>query len=126
MEKEFIPDNDNLLRRISNEMVKNGKVQPLAFDLRPKDRGCLSVNWDKYSSPEETIKQSTDPKYSGCLSINAGSVRKNELSVEHEPSINNRAHSIIFKNGAVSHFGFNKERRLLSQLSKIIINPVDY
>jgi hypothetical protein len=93
-----------------------GAIRPTPSD------GAVSVDWDKYSSPEETRQRAIGnplERY-GVVEFQAGQVRSIEgLSVEHSPDheFNNRAHSSIL--------GLNvagaKKTKLRNRL--IMLNP---
>ncbi len=93
--KEEISDKDSLFRRICKTMLEGEQILPAAFKVRPQDKGCISVDWEKYSTPYDTIKRSIVKDYNGCISVKAGNVRSIELEVEHKPSKDNRSHSVI-------------------------------
>lgn len=73
------------------------KILPSAFDPQPKPNSVeMSVNWDKYSTAEETRNQARKPEKNGVLNFITSNVRNTpiSLSVSHKPS-SKRAHSII-------------------------------
>lgn len=73
------------------------KILPSAFDPQPKPNSVeMSVNWDKYSSAEETKNLARKPEKNGVLNFITSHVRNIpiNLKVSHKPS-SIRAHSII-------------------------------
>jgi len=56
----------------------------------------MSVDWEKYSSAQETRERAPNPSQNGVIALVTGDVRGIEgLSVEHEPIRSNRAHTGI-------------------------------
>lgn len=96
-----IPNEDSLYLRVHRNNIDFEildpikKIKPMAFDPHPMGSTGLSVNWQKYSNPEETKNQARKPHENGVLSCVVLNVRGiNPLDVEHCPS-SNRAHSHI-------------------------------
>lgn len=97
---EHIPDEDHIYMRIHKANIDasivddNEKILIGAFNIKGDDG--LSVNWSKYSSPSETIK---NPDVNGVVSIGVRNIRDVSLNVIHDPistlTIDNRAHSLI-------------------------------
>jgi hypothetical protein len=71
-------------------------IKPVAFD--PKGIG-LSVDWSKYSTPEDTLKRAKKPEKNGVVSMSVDGVRKKPLPLDvlHKPSNSNYSHSEIFE-----------------------------
>lgn len=98
-QSEYIPHNHDLYRRaLPIQCSKTtGRLTAAAFKLR-KTEDKLSVNWSKYTTPEET---SVDPNpiFEGRIlfvgAIQAKIPREQDLEVLHTPGRNNRAHSSI-------------------------------
>jgi hypothetical protein len=92
--KEVISDADHLYMRVHEVFVSDEGVAPGAF----KDhQGGMSTDWEKYSTPEETRQRAKEPLRNGVIQLVAGSVRGIPgLSVEHTPSLDNRAHTDVF------------------------------
>ncbi len=81
--KEDIPDNASLFMRIHKRFILAGDVGPHAF--RDHARG-MSVDWDKYSTPQETRNRARIASDNAVISLVAGAVRAIEpLVVEHAP-----------------------------------------
>ncbi len=70
----------------------DGAVSPSAF----KDRGdSMSMDWSRYSTPEEARDRAREPLDNGVLSFVAGYVREIPLEVTHAPVPENRAHTDV-------------------------------
>lgn len=91
---EEIPDADSVFMRARREHIRDGELLPGVF----KDRGGMSVNWDKYASAEDTKKQaSKNPDHNAVISMPVVEIRKiDDLRVEHTPETTNQAHSDVF------------------------------
>jgi hypothetical protein len=95
---EDIPDEDRLFLRVHREQVRptGGKLHPGVF----REHGdSMSVDWERYSRPEESRNRATHPEHVGIVQLVAGGVRTIDgLSVLHAPdrARNNRAHSGVF------------------------------
>lgn len=74
------------------------KIKPVAFDPQPKTQGSvkMSVNWEKYSTPDSTQKSARNPDKNGVVSFISHVVRSSpvNLNLTHAPT-SNRAHSHI-------------------------------
>lgn len=120
-EVETIPDNHFVFRRIPDKLFKEGQISPGAFLNRGDG---MSVDWQKYSTPEETRNrvsiQELDPLEFGVVKIEAVEIReiKNQI-LNHAPSKSNRAHSTVF--GPTN----NKIRRKFQQCAIMIIKPFE-
>ncbi len=89
---EEIPDHANLYKRIHKNHIQNGGIIPGAF----RDYE-MSVDWDKYSTPEETRKRGSQQatKY-GVVALQARAARNVPgQDVVHTPASSNRAHSDV-------------------------------
>lgn len=116
-EIESIPDAADAWRLIPSHMVKKGSRIPSESMFVPDVDG-LSVDWSKYSSPEESLirtgltfrfnsSEFKDPSRFLVFKLNVGQVRKQEgiIAVNHTPIFqgnppskgnpNNRSHSSI-------------------------------
>ena len=93
---EDIPNDAIVYRRISHDQFFNGRVTTAAFIPRKIDKGELSVNWNKYSTPESTVNEEFErnrqSKYNGCISLKVNAVREIDLEVEHRPRENKQEH----------------------------------
>jgi len=105
---EQIPDHDRLFLRVHITWVPDRKIVPGIFR---EHGGAMSVDWEKYSTAEETRLRGRDPEKNGVVSLVAGAVRAIEqMTVEHEPIRSNRAHSGIH--------GLNSRGQLSAQVMK--------
>ncbi len=94
-EVEVIPDPACLYMRIHQNSIQNGTIVPGAF----KNRGNgMSVDWDKYSTPEESRRRARKPAENGIVRLVASDVRAvPNQEVIHSPDLerHNRAHSEV-------------------------------
>lgn len=87
---EHIPDEENLYYRIHKVFFKDNAIQPSAFT----DKGNgMSMDWQKYSTPEESQIRSKVKADNGIVSFSASAIRSLNLNLIHSPSKTNRAHS---------------------------------
>ena len=108
---EIIASNQSLYYRINKvniEIEETGKkrIKPVAFDPMPKpDSVELSVEWSKYTTPEETKQRARKPENNGVLSFNSDKIRNKpvNLDVRHHPTqlnpitgYHNQSHSLVF------------------------------
>jgi hypothetical protein len=108
---EEIPDEHSLLMRVHKGHIKpDGSLGPGAF----KNRGDgMSTDWDRYSTPEETLHRAKNPKENGVIEMMVGKVRTvPEQKVEHTPMTENRAHTDVFGEK-------NKDPEVRTQLRRI-------
>jgi hypothetical protein len=94
---EHIPNEDRIFLRVHVNDVKasEGKLHPGVFR---EQRGSLSVDWEKYSTSEESRNRARNPAKVGIVALVTGGVRSiDDLAVLHEPDEgrNNRAHSAV-------------------------------
>lgn len=89
---EDIPDLDLLFKRVHRKLFKaDGTIMTGAFS-----NAEMSVDWARYSAPEETRGRKGNPEDNAVAQMCAGDVRKiPEQSVVHEPTTPNRAHSHV-------------------------------
>ena len=107
---EEIPDADSVFMRAHRDNFRDGELQPGAF----KDRGNgMSVNWDKYSSAQETKRQATKtPDNNAVVIMVVRDIRDiDDLKVKHTPQPLNQAHSDV--HGLLSGREHRTEMRLL-------------
>ncbi len=93
---EEIPDPDRLFLRVHSGLVPDGILHPNVFR---EQHGSMSVDWERYSTPEESRRRAIQPAQNGIIALFAEIVRSIEpLEVRHEPDWvrNNRAHSAIY------------------------------
>ncbi len=90
---ESIPDVDNVFMRAHRMHFRNGQLQPGVF--RQHGDG-MSVDWEKYTTPQETRHRAAKPPDNAVLGATAGGIRKiGGLQVQHKPERINRAHSNV-------------------------------
>lgn len=89
-----IPDADFVYMRAHRNLIPKGKIEPGVF--REQD-GSMSVDWDRYSTPQATQARAVNPAANAVLKMNVGGIRKiDSIRVEHSPIPTNRAHSDVF------------------------------
>jgi len=90
---ELIPDEDILLRRIPRQFIKGSYISTRAFSF---DADGCSVNWAKYSTPEEVRQtEAHPPEYYMVGSLETGKTRQCGLNVQHAPVNDNRSYALI-------------------------------
>jgi hypothetical protein len=90
---EHIPEPDRLFMRVHVKLLPTRQLHAGIFRER---LGAMSVDWERYSSAEDTRGRAPNPDENGVIALITGDVRRIEgLSVEHEPLRSNRAHSGI-------------------------------
>ncbi len=98
-EAEDVPDPDFLFMRVHYRFLdQDGEPMPGAFRNRPDESGGMSVDWQKYSTPQETRARARDPSANIVIEFLAGAVRKiPNQTVVHTPDADryNRAHTDI-------------------------------
>ncbi len=106
---EYIPDPDHLFMRVAKGWLPSGALHPGIFR---EIAGAISVDWEKYSTAQQTRDRAPKPSQFGVVELVTGKVRKIEgLSVQHEPTGENRAHSGIHGLKFPSRFRLKKARR---------------
>lgn len=55
----------------------------------------MSVNWSKYATPQQSKNLAKNPVDNAVLGLHVGKIRRIPLIVNHNPTKNNRAHSLI-------------------------------
>jgi hypothetical protein len=90
---EVIPDDDSLYYRIHEVNVRNGEILPVAF----REIGAgMSTDWNKYSTPKESLARAKNPNKNGIVSFVVLNLRNDlNLSVEHTPTDKNRSHTNV-------------------------------
>jgi hypothetical protein len=79
--------------RVPVQWLPARQIHPGVFR---ETEGGMSVDWEKYSTAQETRDRARNPDQNGVIALVAVDVRGIEaLSVEHEPIRSNRAHSGI-------------------------------
>jgi len=90
---EQIPDPDRLFMRVPVGWLPAGILHPGVFR---EIEGAISVDWEKYTTAQQTRDRARNPSKTGVVALVAGEVRAVDgLSVQHEPIRPNRSHSGI-------------------------------
>jgi hypothetical protein len=121
-EIEHIPDGDDAFMRAHSDHFRSGDLQPGVFQVR---NGGMSVDWAKYSTPEETRQRGRKPLQNAVISLPVLKVRGiNGLDVTHAPTQPpkplNRAHSNVV-GIPTSPVQLTKTRVLLLDVYSILI-----
>ena len=116
---EAIPDEALVFMRAHKTRIKNGLPTPSAF--APKGNGRLSVEWEKYATPEQTRLRGKVPEDNAVVQMVTGQIRgiREDLDVEHVPLETNQAHSEI--NIPLDHVEQTQVRLLLNRIATVII-----
>jgi hypothetical protein len=115
-EIEEIPNQSLIYMRVHKNEMKNGKPLPFTFRIRPGHTG-MSVDWDKYATPEETQLRAKNPADNAVIAMLVGDVRQiPEHEVLHQPISSNRAHSEVMGEKTT------EARVLFSRLYKLVIS----
>lgn len=87
---EAVPDEDSVYMRAHRGFLGRGGIAPGVF--RSHDGG-MSVDWSKYSTPEQTRMRAKSPEDNAVIEMNVGRIRAmSSLNVLHAPLRENRAH----------------------------------
>lgn len=113
-QKEYIPDEDSLYRRIHPDHYVEEEDRVASGAFRGRDDYELSVNWDKYTTPEKAIRKY--PRHH-LASLQARVPREVNQTVEHTPSHRDRSHSSIIGKKTIAI------ARHLARNSILIIRP---
>lgn len=90
---EEIPDQDTLYYRIHQSYVIKSNLKPSAFG---EIGDGMSTDWAKYSStPLDARNRAKKTERNGIISLKAGGLRQLKLTVIHDPSKDNRSHSLV-------------------------------
>ncbi|SCX18957.1 hypothetical protein [Flavobacterium saliperosum] len=97
-----LPDEHHVYMRVHKQNIDfkatspNRMIRPVAFDA--KGEGGLSVDWSKYSTPQQSLERAKVPESNGVISMPIKGIRANPLplSVLHVPEETNYSHSEIF------------------------------
>lgn len=105
---EEIPNSNKLYCRVHKANVREGELLPIVFKERGEgDEKGLSVDWERYSTPDDTRKRAKNPELNGVVNFVAGKIRElpMNLTVNHAPLyyselatktlIDNQSHSNI-------------------------------
>lgn len=113
---EEILDADDTYYRVHQNIVPNGELRPAIFR---EQEGSMSVDWGKYSTPEETrARGRSEASAYGVVTLVAGEIRSIEgMEVDHSPTRENRAHSEVYGMGAQKPRKTEIRLRLYNQLN---------
>ena len=122
-EAEYIPDESGTYMRAHSTFFRDQILLPGVFNKRG---GGMSVDWEKYSTPEETRQRANgDPLANAVIRLPAVGIRDiNDLDVthtpDHTPGSPNRAHSDVvgIPEGGVE---LTEIRASLLDIAKIVI-----
>jgi len=93
--KENIPDQALMFMRVHRNFLDD-KGDPTPGVFRNHNKG-MSVDWNKYSTPKETLSRARKPAENGIIQMVARNIRQlPSQTVEHSPLEANRAHSEVF------------------------------
>src|SRR6266704_4421132 len=119
---EPIPDSDNVFMRAHRMHFRNSELQPGVFRLHGDG---MSVDWEKYSTPQETKNRAAKPVDNAVIGTRVGQIRGlSGLEVQHKPEPVNRAHSNVLGLPAHSTPELVEVRLKLLRISKVLL-PLD-
>jgi hypothetical protein len=99
-ESEDIPSEDSLLMRVHQTFLDDeGEPIPAAFRNQPPKTGGMSTDWERYSTPEETMARAREPMANIVIALLTGAVRgiPNQVVVHTPDAVTrNRAHTDVF------------------------------
>jgi len=100
---------------------RDGNLAPGVF--RKRGRG-MSVDWDKYSSPQETKSRAKQPSENAVVQMPVAGIRATfDLDIERTPEPENRSHSDVL--GIPDDEGLTEIRILLLNLAEVVL-PLSY
>lgn len=71
---------------------RNGRLAPGVF--REIGDG-MSTDWNKYSTPIDSVCRAKTPKDNGIVSLKVKGIRRINLAVNHSPGPKNMAHTLV-------------------------------
>jgi hypothetical protein len=94
---EVIPDQARTYMRAHQKYFRDDALQPGVFKAHD---GGMSVDWEKYSTPEESRQRAKEPLRNAVICLIVEGIRDIEnLEVQHSPDTTcnppNRAHSDV-------------------------------
>ena len=91
---EEIPDAGRLFMRVHHQWLDpEGLPAPGAFE---DHEGSMSTDWEKYSTPQDTLQRALTLARRGVVLMTAGDVREiPNLRVTHTPAPQNQAHTDV-------------------------------
>jgi hypothetical protein len=117
---EIIPDAHNVLMRAHREYFSQttGELQPGVFQA--KEDEYMSVDWEKYSTPQATRQRARNPERNAVISLLARGIRDiDSLDVIHKPEPDNCAHSGVVLPGNREELA--EIRVLLLRIAQIVL-----
>jgi len=94
--QEQIPDEERLFMRVHKSLLVDGELVPGVFR---EQKGSISTDWERYSTPQQSLARAAKPAENGIIALLTEGVRSvPPLNVVHEPrpALNNRAHTNIY------------------------------
>jgi len=114
---EEIPNADSVFMRAHKTHFRGGDLEPSVFKAQD---GAMSVDWDKYSTKEETKQRAKKPTDNAVVSLSVGGIRKiKDLNVIHTPEPTNKAHSEV--NLPDNRVDYIEARLRLHRLAEIVL-----
>ena len=91
---EIIPDSNSVFMWAHKDRMKTGSPSVSTFTSHG---GGMSVDWDRYSSAEQTRQRAKIPNDNAVISLGVGDIRaiNDSLDVTHTPISGNQAHSEV-------------------------------
>lgn len=125
---EHIPDEADVYLRAHRKHLRDRTLLPGVFQ---EHDGGMSVDWEKYSTPEETRQRARKPMDNAVVSLPVGGIRDIKirdtqiLEVTHEPDTEspNQAHSEVF--GLPEGEDLTEVRMLLLDISTVVLHLTD-
>ncbi len=115
---EEIPDADSVFMRAHKTHFRDGDLEPSVF--KAQEGPGMSVDWDKYSSKEETRQRGKTPNDNAVIVLLVRGIRKiDALDVKHMPEPDNRAHSEV--NLSNKREELTEARLLLKRLALVVL-----
>jgi hypothetical protein len=91
---EIIPDEARMYMRAHAVYFKGPDLQPGVFKNQDGD---MSIDWEKYSTPQEAQLRAKNPSKNAVICLLAEDIRDiDTLTLNHTPIPSNRAHSSVF------------------------------
>ncbi len=121
---ESIPDTDWLFRRVHVHLLSNRQNQENIPPIVFWDHNGISVDWSKYSTPNESRQRAKDPSQNGIIQIGVQAILSfRSLSVVHAPIQENRAHANILGMHNCSKVDQTDIRKRLARIAQWALKP---
>ena len=92
---EEIPGRHRVFHRVHRAFMEGDEILPGAF--RDSGKDPMSVDWEKYSTAEQTRQRARKPPENAVVSVRSGVIQAMpELKLGHEPLSDNRAHCRVY------------------------------